>query len=167
MCNKIISSSFKRKLLLVLILLTLSASSASAHHLGSKRELEVKVYFSQPDKSVSDCSVVGVVTRKISATKQVANAALKLLFAGPTAEEKAKGMQGIERLGDYFIGVTIKNGIAMVNFRHGAEKYLHVTGPFCLQEMVLTPIYKTLKQFSSIKSVEYAIDGKVIEDWDV
>ena len=91
---------------------------------------------------------------------------MRLLFAGPTAEEKAKGMESLSPLGAYYLGVSIKDGTAVVNFRRGAEKYLFVSGPVCQQERVLTPIVKTLKQFSTIRSVDFAINGKIIEEWD-
>jgi hypothetical protein len=39
-------------------------------------------------------------------------------------------------------------------------------GTACEQEQILTPMDKTLKQFGTIKTVEYAINGKVIEEWD-
>ena len=132
------------------------------------QQIEIKVYFTNAKlpEFANSCGAGEFVRRKIASTKQVADAALKTLFAGPTAEEKAKGMDSIDSLGDYYIGVTIKKGTAIVNFRPGAEEYLHVTGPICMQETVLTPIVKTLKRFKTIRSVDYAIDGKIIEDWD-
>ena len=75
-------------------------------------------------------------------------------------------MEGLGPLGNYYRGVSIKDGVAVVNFRSGAEKHLHVLGPACRQEQVLTPIAETLKRFSTIKSVDYAINGKIIEEWD-
>jgi hypothetical protein len=135
----------------------------------SGRELSVSVYFTNPELPGyrDDCGDGGFVIRKIPATRRVADAALKLLFAGPTEEEKAKGLESLAPLGSFYLGVSIKNGTATVNFRPGAEKYLYVSGGLCDQARALTPIDKTLKQFSSVKSVVYAINGKIIEDWDV
>lgn len=140
----------------------------SAAYGQAKKTIDVKLYFSNPKLPAyeTDCAAGTFVTRAISPTKKTADAALKLLFAGPTDDEKAKGMEGLSSLGDFYIGVTIKNRKAIVNFRTGAEKYLYVSGPLCMQESVLTPIEKTLKQFSSVKGVDYAIDGKIIEEWD-
>jgi hypothetical protein len=134
--------------------------------IAQAKPLKIKLFFFQPDAEYSDCGAVGVAYRKIPNTKQVARETLKLLFAGPTAEEKAKGMQGIEKLGALFIGITIKNRKAIINFRPGAEKYLYVSGPICISQTVLAPIEKTLLQFRNIKSFDYAINGKIIEDWD-
>jgi hypothetical protein len=36
-----------------------------------------------------------------------------------------------------------------------------------MQDQVLAQIINALKQFSTIKSVEYAINGEIIEEWDV
>jgi len=75
-------------------------------------------------------------------------------------------MEGIASLGKYYRGVSIRRGVAIVNFRPGAEEHLRVNGPLCMQDQVLAQIINTLKQFSTIKSVEYAINGKVIREWD-
>jgi spore germination protein GerM len=128
---------------------------------------EIKLFFTNPNLPDSnDCDSGEFVARRIPNTARVADAALKLLFAGPTQEEKTKGMQSIVPLGEYYIGVTVRKGIAIVNFRPGAEKLLYVTGPICMQQTVLAPITKTLKQFGTIKSVDFAVNGKIIEDWD-
>lgn len=135
---------------------------------GALAELEVQVYFTNPKlpEWANTCGAGEFVKRKVKPTKRVAEAALRLLFAGPTAEERAKGMESLSPLGAYYLGVSIKDGTAVVNFRRGAEKYLYVFGPVCQQERVLTPIVKTLKQFSTIRSVDFAINGKIIEEWD-
>ncbi|HET6671148.1 MAG TPA: GerMN domain-containing protein [Pyrinomonadaceae bacterium] len=132
------------------------------------RDIELWVYFTNPKlpEWANTCGAGEFVLRKVAPTKRTADAALRLLFAGPNVSEQAKGMEGLGPLGEYYRGVSIKDGVAVVNFRPGAEKYLHVSGAACQQEQVLTPIVKTLKRFSSIKSVDFAINGKIIEEWD-
>jgi hypothetical protein len=132
------------------------------------RDIEVLVYFTNPKlpEFANSCGAGEFVKRKVKPTKKLADAALRLLFAGPDVSEQAKGMEGLGPLGEYYRGVSIKGGVAVVNFRRGAEKHLHVQGPACRQEQVLTPIAETLKRFSTIKSVDYAINGKIIEEWD-
>ena len=132
------------------------------------REIEVLVYFTNPKlpEFANSCGAGEFVKRKVRPTKKLADAALRLLFAGPDVSEQAKGMAGLGQLGNYYRGVSIKDGVAVVNFRPGAEKFLHVLGPACEQERVLTPIAKTLKRFSTITTVDYAINGKIIEEWD-
>ena len=163
MLKSILNRSF-----LLLLTLFIAGMSVPARHVVAKDGLELKIFFTNPNLPdyANDCGAGEFVKRKVPSTKQVANAALKLVFAGPSAEEKAKGMQSVAPLGDYYLGVKIKNGVATVNFRRGAEKYLFVSGPICMQDTALAPISVTLKQFASVKSVDYAIEGKIIEDWD-
>ncbi len=130
------------------------------------KPLEIKLYFSNFTRNYNDCGSVGIAYRKVRKIKNTADESLKLLFAGPTAKEKAKGLERIKKLGNLYIGVTIKNHKAIINFRRGAEKYLYVSGPICISQTVLAPIERTLLQFKNIKSVDYAINGKIIEDWD-
>ena len=132
------------------------------------RDIELMVYFTNPKlpEWANTCGAGEFVKRSVPPTKKLADAALRLLFAGPTVAEQAKGMESLGPLGKYYRGVSVKDGVAVVNFRPGAEKYLHVLGPACKQEQVLTPIVETLKRFSTIKSVDYAINGKIIEEWD-
>lgn len=157
--RKIRVSRFSCALLTILLCL-LGASAATA------KPLKVKLFFFKPDATFSDCGTVGVANRKIPYTTQVARETLKMLFAGPTVAEKTSGMRSIEKLGELFIGITVKNHKAVVNFRPGAEEYLYVSGPFCMSQTVLAPIEKTLLQFKNIRSIDYAIDGKIIEGWD-
>ena len=153
-------------LLLVLCFSSIFANAASP---GASTDIEIKVFFSNPKLPAfdNDCGAGEFVTRKLPSTPAVADAALKLLFAGPTETEKAKGMEGIASLGKYYRGVSIRKGVAIVNFRPGAEEHLRVNGPLCMQDQVLAQIINTLKQFATIKSVEYAINGKIIKEWDV
>lgn len=132
----------------------------------SARPIQIKLYFSNFTKNYNDCGSVGIAYRKIRKTNDLAGASLRLLFAGPTFKEKTRGLERIKKLGTFYIGVTVKNHKAIVNFRPGAEKYLYVSGPICMSQTVLAPIEKTLLQFKNIRSVDYAINGKIIEDWD-
>lgn len=132
------------------------------------RELKLQIFFTNPNHPdfQTTCGAGEFVERRIPPTKRLADAALRLLFAGPTAEEKAKGMESLEKLGAFYIGVSIRRGVAVVNFRPGAEEHLYTGGPICMQEQALTPIEKTLTKLGTIKKVGYAINGKLIEEWD-
>jgi len=66
---------------------------------------------------------------------------------------------------DDFLGVTIENGVAMVNFKK-AQDQLYLTGVPGYTGVVTNSITKTLMQFPTIKKVQFAIDGKVITEWD-
>lgn len=153
---------------LTLCFLLAASVNISAMPLSSPREVEIKVFFSNTTLPAfeTDCGAGEYVTRRIPATRRVADAAMKQLFAGPTDAEKAKGMEGIPLVGKYYLGVSIKKRVAIVNFRPGAEEHL-LNAPLCMQDVRLSMIENTLKQFSAIKSVQYAINGKVIKEWDV
>lgn len=136
---------------------------------NTQRRTEIKIFFTNTQSKEyieSDCAAGEWVKRKVPATKKTADAALRQVFAGPTAEERSRGLFDISTLGKYYIGVTIKKGTAIVNFKPGAEKFLYVSGPICQSTTWLAAMTKTLKQFPSVKQVEYAINGKIIEDWD-
>ena len=153
--------------LLAALLLLVCAASLHAQT-GKPRELTLQIFFTNqkhPDFETT-CGAGDFVVRKVPATRRVADKALRTLFAGPTAEEAAKGMEKIAKLGDYYLGVSIKRGIAIVNFRSGAEEHLYTGGPACMQETVLTPIQKTLTKLAGIKEVQIAINGKIFEEWD-
>ena len=131
-----------------------------------KREIKLKLFFTNPNHPdfANTCGAGEFVERRIPATKRLADASLRLLFAGPNTQEKAKGMESLSQLGRFYLGVSIKRGVAIVNFRPEAEEILQ--GTACEQEQILTPMHKTLTQWNTIKRVEYAINGKMIEEWD-
>jgi len=82
-------------------------------------QIELKLYFSNPrlPEWANSCGAGEFVKRTVRPTSRPADAALRLLFAGPTADEKARGMESIEALGRYYRGVSIKKGgVAVVNF---------------------------------------------------
>jgi len=142
--------------------------------------MQIKLYFPTEEDEAIDKLIE--VRRSIKKTTRVADAALRELFKGVTEDERQKGLtsayavsdivtgrgecQGdkMKPLGAYLIGVTIKRGIATVNFRPAAECYLQ--SAISQMDRVMNPIDKTLMQFKSIKEVQYALNGKVITEWD-
>jgi hypothetical protein len=143
---------------------------------SSSDTMTVKLYFG--DKKViedSDCRATLPVTRTIPKTTAVADAALRLLFQGVTPQEKAQGLtSSFDRPSDgenstgplstFYQGVVVVNEVATVKFSSPALDYLNSAA--CAQEAVKGPIERTLLQFTSIKSVQYSIDGKIFTDWD-
>ncbi len=143
----------------------------------SGETLSVTLYFG--DREVieeSDCGATKPVKRTIAKTPSVADATLRLLFQGATPQERAQGYSSdfdwdsdgmgdpLEPLLSYYRGVTVVNGIATVKFTGGAMAYLNNTS--CMQEAVKTPIFDTLMQFPSIKSIQFSVDGEIITEWD-
>lgn len=157
-------------------------SSASATEMGgsvsSSGTTSISLFFGDEETIiVEDCSAVKEVRRTIPQTPAVADAALRLLFAGPLPEELAQGVlstfgsapwsaeQDIKPLGDYYRSITLQpDGTAVVDFTRAALTYLN--GPACAQQAVKAPIIRTLKQFPAIRDVQFSIDGMIWTEWD-
>ncbi|MDO8510057.1 MAG: GerMN domain-containing protein [bacterium] len=145
---------------------------------GKEEEtVTLNVFFldSKDPRSATDCGVTRSVTRVIPETPRVADAALKELFKGPTAAEYTAGLttafspnpntgEATKELGEYYRGVSIENGTAIVDFSETALGYLN--SPACMQQAVKGPIIDTLKQFTTIDEVEFSIDGEIYTEWD-
>lgn len=160
-------------------LLTAQAQKAATAENNSRQPLKIKLYFFKDDPDVEE---MVAVTRYIKPTNRVAEAALRELLKGVSDIDRKDGLQSsysvesmitgrdecgrhlIKPLADYLIGVSVKKGVATVNFREPAGCYLQTT--IAMQTHVMGPIEATLKQFKSIKEVQYALDGKVITEWD-
>jgi hypothetical protein len=132
-----------------------------------------------PDSSLEQyqrsCGASSATERSVPEPSWSASKALHVLFAGPTEEEKSRGLldpYGPEmtfgkentRLEEYFLGVSIESNTAVVNFKPSAMNWLN--GPACAQESVKTPMIRTLEELFGVKKVDFAIDGVIVEDWD-
>lgn len=142
--------------------------------------MKIKLYF--PTEEYESDDKLHAVERTVKKTNRVAEAAIKELLKGVNEEEKKRGLISVysvsdiitgrdecqsdkmKPLGAYLIGVTIKRGTATVNFKPEAECYLQ--SAISMMNRVMNPIEKTLMQFKTIKSVQYALNGKVITEWD-
>lgn len=113
--------------------------------------MPLTLYFYNSANS-TDCSATYAVTRTVPKTLAVADASLKALFS-----------ENLTKLQPHYLGVSISNSIATVNFKPAAMAYLD--GPICMQRSFKTPIEKTLLQFPTIKEVNYSIDGQVVREW--
>ncbi|HVW67255.1 MAG TPA: GerMN domain-containing protein [Candidatus Peribacteraceae bacterium] len=158
---------------------SLSASAASQKSAGSASSsfsamadcsngtLISLVFYSKTDFENAMFEHPVTVKRCIPKTTKVADAALRALFAGPTADEQKRGALGsadLQALGPLYIGVTVQNGTAVVNFHKDALKILNSAA--ARQMMVKSPIAETLKQFPTVTSIDYAIDGVIFNEWD-
>lgn len=146
----------------------------------TKGTMKIKLYFPKDDPD-ANLSLVAV-ERSVKRTTRVADAAVRELLKGVNESDRKMGLTSVYAVEDlitgrdecarekmkplaaYFIGVTVKRGKATVNFRPEAECYLQTT--ITMMSFVMDPIDATLKQFSTIKEVQYALNGKVITEWD-
>ncbi|HEX8249198.1 MAG TPA: hypothetical protein VF599_13560 [Pyrinomonadaceae bacterium] len=155
-----------------------AAVNAQTTH-SRRSSTKIKLYF--PPRKDWDYNVVAV-TRRIPKTRRVADAELRELFKGVNDDERKRGLFSayslesmitgreecsrkiIKPLLAYYSGVSIRNGVATVNFHKPAGCYLETTP--AMANAVMMPLDSTLKQFKSIKEVQYALDGEVITEWD-
>ena len=115
-------------------------------------KMEIKIYFNDSNSS-DPCNETYEVTRTIPKTLAVADASLKILFS-----------ENLTELKNNYLGVSIKDSVAVVNFKRPALDYLNNTA--CIQMSFKIPIEKTLLQYPTIKEVDYSIDGKVFTEFD-
>ena len=96
------------------------------------------------------------VNRTISVTKAVATAAMQELLKGPTAAEKAEGLTTAINAGTVLNYVKIENGIATVDFN---DQFDFQIGGSARVRAIYQQIFKTLTQFSTIKSIQLTINN--------
>ena len=125
--------------------------------------MQIKVYFPNTKRNDADCGVpVYPVRRTIPKTTAVAKAALEQLFAGPTAEEQAKGFYSdfSDAIKSLLISVNIKNRNAYVNMRDlsGTSSIGNFTTS-CGGSNFFGQVESTLKQFPGIRKVFFAFEG--------
>ena len=143
-----------------------SSSFAPTAHCGNGTQFSL-FFYSKTDFENAMFEHPVTVKRCIPKTSKVADAALHALFAGPTQDEQKQGALGsadLEALGTLYLGVSVQNGTAIVNFKPDALKILNSAA--ARQMMVKSPIAATLKQFPTVTNIEYAINGKIFVEWD-
>lgn len=123
---------------------------------GGESETVKVTFFTYDNQDNMDCGATRKMVQYAPKTTGVADASLKALFKNESLDR--------DSLIDSYNSVSIKNGIATVDFDNSALKYLDSAA--CMQASYKAPIEKTLKQFSNIKEVQYSIEGKIKNDWD-
>jgi len=148
-------------------------SSKEGRKENPAREVSV-AFYTENELSNAEATASFVVARPIGNYLQPANAALRMLFAGPSREEVELGARttaSLMELLDDFAAVslydsysppwkgadfTMKN-VAIVSFRKPAGRVLNaVTAE---QFQVKAAIEETLKKFQNVQLVLYKIDG--------
>jgi germination protein M len=112
---------------------------------------DVRVYFLHGDK-------IDVAHRSVTATPQIATAAMTQLLAGPTSADTAAGLASAIPSSTRLLGISIARGVATVD----------LTGPFASgggslsMAGRLAQVTYTLTQFPTISSVVFRLDGKAV-----
>jgi spore germination protein GerM len=114
------------------------------------------------------------VMRTVPAGADPLAVAVTSLIRGPTTEEAAHGLwvpfdrstsdPATKPLRVHQVRVTVKDGVATVDFDKAAESYLHQAA--CASSAVTSAFEFTLRQFEQVKEVQFAVDGAVITEWD-
>ena len=113
--------------------------------------LDVRVYFMHGDK-------IDVAHRTVTATRQIATAAMTELLAGPNPTDSAAGLATAIPSASKLLGINIAGGVATVDLT-GA----FATGGGSLSMAGrLAQVTYTLTQFPTINSVVFHLDGKAV-----
>jgi len=124
----------------------------------SQEKIVINIYFNNTNfDDELFCNKVFPIKREIDKTQAVEHAALLELFKGPTQKEKEQGYFTNINNGVEIQSLTIKNGIAYVDFN---EQLQYQVGGSCRVVAIRAEIAETLKQFPSITEAVISIDGR-------
>lgn len=122
----------------------------------------VRVFFpdSSRDPGALDCRAVHPVERRVVASGDRARAALEALLAGPTPEERRRGILTALPEGATLRELTIRDGVALADF--GAELERDVGGS-CRVLAIRAQIERTLRDRPGVRRVVISVDGRTEE----
>lgn len=137
---------------------------------GQKSDtMTIKVYFlnEKTNPNLEDCRKVEPVTRTIPKTKTVAQAALEELFKGVTSEESKQGFISFspDETKGILKSIKIRKKNAYINFTKNVYDQMGTATTSCGGGF-FSSVEQTLFQFSTIKKVFYAIEGKPADFYD-
>ena len=102
---------------------------------------------------------LGVARRTVAETEAVARAALEELLAGPTDEDAEAGLATEIPEGTRLNDVSVADGVATVDL---SEEFESGGGSLSMQLRVSQVVF-TLTHFPTVESVEFMIDGQLVE----
>lgn len=100
------------------------------------------------------------VYREIPRTQQVATAALRLLIAGPTADEQASvpALSSAVPADTMLLGIAIADGLATVDL---SSEFAAGGGTFSMAARLAQVVF-TVTQFPTVQQVEFHLDGRPV-----
>ena len=113
--------------------------------------LDVRVYLMLGDK-------IGVAHRTVTATQQVATAAMTELLAGPTPADTAAGLTTAVPSATRLLGINITGGTATVDL---TSAFASGGGSLSMVARLAQVTY-TLTQFPTVKGVVFRLDGNAV-----
>jgi hypothetical protein len=149
--------------LLLLLFVSVGAPSvARAQQRGSSNgsasvQRQVRVYFPRDgNPHPRDPFNLQFVVRRVSAAAP-ARPTLEALLKGPTAEERQRRLRALDAAGLNINTLVIKGGEARVDFvAAGGKRWAGDLSPAEFRRAV----ERTLRQFSTVRSVVVSVDGK-------
>jgi Sporulation and spore germination/Immunoglobulin-like domain of bacterial spore germination len=114
--------------------------------------LSLEVWFTRGDGLVS-------VHRTQKPTPRVATGAIEALLGGPTAAERASGVDSAVPSGTRLLGITIRDGVATVDL---TSEYQSGGGSRSMQTRLGQVVY-TLTQFPTVQKVRFRLDGSPVD----
>jgi hypothetical protein len=127
---------------------------------------ELTIFFSDEQGIIDgDCGAILPEVRTIPALppEELPAAAVREVIRDVTPSSGLHS-PGTLPLIDYFHGVIIRNGTAILAFDGDALEYLNAAA--CAQIAVKSPMERTLLEFPHIHRIEYEIDGEIFDEWD-
>jgi len=124
---------------------------------SSSEKTVFNIYFGYPHDLEQSCELVFPFKREVMKTSAVAKAAIEELLKGPSASEVHAGYITSINSGVKLQNLVIEDGIAKVDFNKRLEE--GVAGS-CRVLAIRSEIERTLKQFSTVKSVIISVNGE-------
>ncbi len=118
----------------------------------SAERITLVAYFARGER-------VGVSTREVERTSAVAAAALRELLAGPSAEERAAGLDTEIPAGTELRSVSIAGGTATVDLSREFES----GGGSASMTLRVAQVVHTLTQFPTVERVAFRLEGEPVE----
>lgn len=150
---------------------TITVTPTTAVTTTTTKELTVKLYYKNytNDPDVSDCTASDYVLRQVPDDGNSIKATLDLLLENKlTTAETASGLVSSFLDSDYatkkakfeVASITVSNKVATVTL---TDPLGFTNGGSCRVSILQTSIVNTLKQFSSITSVQFLPEGQVFQ----
>jgi spore germination protein GerM len=117
--------------------------------------ITVMSFFSNFRKS-QECDAVFPVSRAVPRTPATAEAALRQLLSGPTAEEQQQGYATNIPAGSELRSISLDQGTARVDFNEA----LNQAAGSCRVTAIRAQITQTLQQFPSVRQVIISVNGR-------
>ncbi|GHV96436.1 hypothetical protein AGMMS50293_27560 [Spirochaetia bacterium] len=100
------------------------------------------------------------VTRKITVSESPMQDALNALLAGPTAEEKRRGLVSLIPQNTRILSATVRGATAYISFSEDFQYNTYGVEGYAAQ---LNQIVWTATEFSSVQDVQILIEGRRVD----